>query len=72
MVTSELEKIEELEELERKMKITRLIGLGEAQRKIYENLEKNNQLEHQLKDAYGHHEAELKSLIEYQNQHNNS
>ena len=60
----------ELQELKRKMKITGLIGLGEAQRTIYEELSRNNQLTDQLEEAYRHHEKELESLIEYQTQHN--
>lgn len=68
----EITKLEELKELKKRIKITRLIGLGEAQRKIYENLEENNQLENQLRAAYALHEAELQSLIQYQHQHNGS
>ena len=57
-----------LGELEKNMMITELIGLGEAQRKIYDRLQNQQEFkDEKLIGAYEHHEKELNLLIQYQN-----
>lgn len=54
---------------EKKMMITRLIGLGESQRRIYERLDNQLKLEGtSLSEAYEYHQKELELLIRYQNE----
>ncbi len=48
------------------MDITQLIGLGETERRIYEKLSENGQVEGDLSAAYAHHELALNALIKYQ------
>lgn len=60
--------LEELGELQNALKITRIIGLGEAQRELYHQLFDSG--EHELVDAYHLHEKELEALIKYQESRN--
>jgi len=55
------------EELIRSVKLTELIGLGEAQREIYDSL---NRKEGDLLKAYELHQRELEFLIKYRTQEN--
>jgi len=48
------------------MEITQIIGLGEAQRKIYEELIRKGKLPDELEEAYRHHEQGLDTIIKYQ------
>ena len=60
-----------ISDLEKRMMITELIGLGEGQREIYDRLEKAEEINHKsLKEAYKLHEQELRLLIKYQNETN--
>ena len=61
-----------LVEEERLIKITEIIGLGEAQRKIYENLISQEGLDNELLDAYKNHQEELELLIKYQRRQNDA
>ena len=56
----------DISDMERIIEITKLIGLGEAQRRIYETIEINNQLVDGLLEAYHHHEQGIDLLIKYQ------
>ena len=55
---------------EKAMKITEIIGLGETQRKIYEDLIRQVGLDNELLDAYKNHQRELELLIKYQKRQN--
>lgn len=54
------------DDLTRVVRLTRLIGLGEAERRVYEHMFSLNEVEGDLVKAYRHHEEELKLLIKYQ------
>ncbi len=54
--------LEEIDELKKSMMLTELIGLGETQRKIYENLNPTGDLQ----SAYKLHQKELAILIKCQ------
>ena len=56
----------ELDEGEIVMEVTKIIGLGESQRKIYEDLISKNCVSEELQNAYFFHQRELESLIKYQ------
>ncbi len=58
--------IEEIEPDKETMIITRLIGLGETQRRIYEQLKSRGKVGEELQNAYFFHERELEALIKYQ------
>jgi len=63
--------IEHLCEETKSLMITRLIGLAEAQRKIYEKYQGQPEAKHKkLRDAYKLHQRELELLIEYQKERN--
>jgi len=52
-----------------KIMITQLIGLAEAQRKIYDSLKTQPEIENsELGGAYKLHQKELEILIKYQKQ----
>ena len=52
------------------MKVTQLIGLGETQRKIYEHMEANGEINGNVRQAYQYHQKEIEMLIKYQKSHN--
>ena len=54
-----------LTEEEEATKITQLIGLGEAARRIYECLDNNQKINGKLKEAYELHQKEIQLQIEY-------
>ena len=58
--------IEEIEPDKESMIVTRLIGLGETQRRIYEQLGSMGPVAEELQNAYFFHQRELESLIKYQ------
>jgi len=48
------------------LQATELIGLGETQRRIYEDIQKSGDMDGDILKAYRHHEEELQLLIKYQ------
>jgi len=55
----------------KRMMITQLIGLGEVQRKIYEQFKEEPEAHNKtLKDAYEHHCESQELLIKYQTEYN--
>ena len=60
----------ELVEEERAMKITEIMGLGETQRKIYDDLISQGGLDNELLDAFKNNKKELELLIKYQRRQN--
>ena len=56
----------ELIEGELILKVTELIGLGETQRIIYEDVQKRGHMDGDISEAYKYHEQELQLLIKYQ------
>ena len=56
----------EITESELILKVTELIGLGETQRRIYEDIQKRGNIDGDISKAYGFHEEELQLLIKYQ------
>jgi len=50
----------------RSLIITQLIGLGEAQREIYDKLKTQQEFKDELTEAYKLHQLELELLIKYQ------
>lgn len=56
----------ELTEGELILKVTELIGLGETQRTIYEDIQKRGYTDRDISEAYKYHEQELQLLIKYQ------
>lgn len=55
---------------ERAMKISEIMGLGETQRKIYDDLISQGELDNELLDAYKNNKEELELLIKYQKRQN--
>lgn len=55
-----------LSESELIMEVTDLIGLGESQRRKYENIQKSGFMNGDISEAYVYHEQELQLLIKYQ------
>lgn len=62
---------ERISDVKKRMMVTQLIGLGESQRRIYEELDNQIELENtNLGKAYKLHQKELEFLIKYQNKNN--
>ena len=57
---------ERLTEGELIFKVTELSGLGETQRRIYEDVQKRGHMDGDISEAYKYHEQELQLLIKYQ------
>lgn len=57
---------DELPDGKLEMKVNQLIGLGETQRVIYDDLRKKGYVNGELLTAYQLHEKELQLLIKYQ------
>ena len=68
MVLNKMDKIEDICEEEKVMMITKLIGLGETQREIYDRLQTDMVNDNKLKKAYELHQEELELLIKYQSE----
>ena len=58
-----LEQASQEEEMKVRMRVNRLVGLGEGMRELYNSL---NQTNGKIAKAYEHHERELALLIAYQ------
>lgn len=59
-------KLTKICEERQKIMITQLVGLGEEQRKIYDEFKTQPEFQNELIQAYKLHQKELELLIEYQ------
>ena len=67
----EIKKYIKLCDMTKRMLITELIGLGESQRRLYEQFEGQPEAHHKkLRQAYELHQKELELLIAYQMERN--